>query len=58
MIPSILDHKTSKRFDRKVGGQTRWAIYRIVMTTTEPPLLPSLPFEDLHWVDFPGYFND
>jgi hypothetical protein len=28
------------------------------MTTTEPPLLPSLPFEDLHWADFPGYFND
>jgi hypothetical protein len=28
------------------------------MTTTEPPLLPPLPFEDLHCADFPGYFND
>jgi hypothetical protein len=58
MIPSILDHKISKRFNRKFSGRVHLAIYQIVMTTTEPPLLPSLPVEDLHWADFPGYFND
>jgi hypothetical protein len=26
------------------------------MTTTDLPVLPP-PFEDLHWADFPGYFN-
>jgi hypothetical protein len=41
----------------KFGGQIHMAICRNIMTTTEPPLLAPLPFQDLHWTDFPGCFN-
>jgi hypothetical protein len=58
MISSILDHKTNEKFYLKFGGKIHLAIYRIIMSTTKPPLLPSLPFKDLHWAGFPGYFND